>query len=202
MKHDLKTCPICGEGILSAHRDMQSQTYNAQTRELPFEYSECDCCGCVTTIDTQAKNNKKEMIKFKKDVDGLLSGSEIRKIRKSFGLSIKMAGLIFGGGPVAFSKYENDDLVHSTPMDSALRMATYKSIIELAIVRNVTLDTEFFQNKRLSDKHAALENLLKNTGSSNLLTIQKPKESQSTLFSNSRISTLNNQAIFEANYVH
>ena len=64
------------------------------------------------------------MLAFKKEVDGLLTGQEIKALRKRYNLTQAQAASIFGGGPVAFSKYESDDVMQSEPMDNLLRVAS------------------------------------------------------------------------------
>lgn len=128
MKNSPCICPICEENQLFEKYDLVSQTYNGKEKDIPIFYSECACCGSETIAQEQAKKNKREMIKFKREVDNLLNHKEIREIRKGLGLSIEEAGKLFGGGPVAFSKYENNDLIQSLPMDAALRLATPESI--------------------------------------------------------------------------
>lgn len=44
-------------------------------------------------------------------------------MRKTHALTQEQAGRLFGGGPVAFSKYENDDLVPDEAMANLLYMA-------------------------------------------------------------------------------
>jgi HTH-type transcriptional regulator/antitoxin MqsA len=68
------------------------------------------------------RQTKRAIQAFKKQVDGLLCGVEIAAIRKQYGLSQDQAARLCGGGPVAFSKYENDDVVQSESMDSLLRL--------------------------------------------------------------------------------
>lgn len=60
---------------------------------------------------------------IKKKVDGLLIGCEIKALRSPLGISQAQASVIFGGGPVAFFKYENDDVMQSEAMDKLLRVA-------------------------------------------------------------------------------
>lgn len=62
------------------------------------------------------------MLAFRKSVDGLLTSTDILALRKRYGLTQTQAAQLFGGGPVAFSKYENDDVAHSEAMDSLLRL--------------------------------------------------------------------------------
>ena len=59
---------------------------------------------------------------FRKRVDELLTGAEITALRKQYKLTQGQAARRFGGGPVAFSKYENDDVAHSESMDNLLRL--------------------------------------------------------------------------------
>jgi HTH-type transcriptional regulator/antitoxin MqsA len=52
--------------------------------------------------------------------EGLLEPEEIRRIRKKLGLSQETAGLLIGGGPRAFQKYESGDMLPSRAVSSAL----------------------------------------------------------------------------------
>ena len=108
-------CPICEMGILTAKVEKEFQTYKHATSELNLHYSECNFCYSQTATSIQLRQNKRTMIKFQKEVDGLLSSTEIKAIRNSLNLTVKLAGELFGGGPVAFSKYENDDLIQVFP---------------------------------------------------------------------------------------
>jgi len=51
----------------------------------------------------------------------------VRKFREYFGITQADAAKIFGGGPVAFSKYESDDLAQSKARDNLLRVAYEES---------------------------------------------------------------------------
>lgn len=71
---------------------------------------------------------------FKKQVDGFLAGEDIRDFRKRFGLTQDLCALLFGGGEVAFSRYESDTVYQSAPMDRLIRLCIHdpKNILELA----------------------------------------------------------------------
>ncbi|ESK41232.1 hypothetical protein P256_00221 [Acinetobacter nectaris CIP 110549] len=146
MKNSPCICPICEENQLFEKYDRVSQTYNGKEKGIPLFYSECACCGSETVTKEQAKKNKREMIKFKREVDNLLSHKEIREIRKGLGLSIEEAGKLFGGGPVAFSKYENNDLIQSLPMDTALRLATPESIGNIIKAKKLDIHLKAFSH--------------------------------------------------------
>jgi HTH-type transcriptional regulator/antitoxin MqsA len=98
--------------------------YNGHTGNIPFHSAKCGTCGSEYTDATDARLNKRAMLAFRKEVDGLLTGTQIQAIRKHYGISQAQAAAIFGGGPVAFSKYENDDVAQSGSMDKLLRLAS------------------------------------------------------------------------------
>lgn len=142
-------CPVCGEQALQLIIEMEKQNYKGHFEELEFHYAECSECGTQTAGPDQLRFNKRQMIKFQKRVDGLLSSEEIKLIRKDLHLTVKQAGEIFGGGPVAFSKYENDELIQSLPMDAALVLAknSPESVFKLAEKRGVKLNLHLNQQK-------------------------------------------------------
>ncbi|MGP4932911.1 type II toxin-antitoxin system MqsA family antitoxin [Pseudoalteromonas nigrifaciens] len=116
-------CSICEEGELHAQVGSNPVEYKNTHKELPMHYSECECCGSEITLPEQSRTNKRLMIAFKKEVDGLLTGSQLKELRNTLGLTQAEAARIFGGGPVAFSKYEADDVTQSEAMDKLLRLA-------------------------------------------------------------------------------
>ncbi|MGI2137921.1 type II toxin-antitoxin system MqsA family antitoxin [Shewanella baltica] len=115
-------CVICEEGTLIAKVESTSADYKGHTTTLALHISECDCCGSETSTAEQLRTNKRLMAEFKKQVDGLLTGKQVKEIRTSLGLTQADAAKIFGGGPVAFSKYEADDVTQSDAMDKLLRL--------------------------------------------------------------------------------
>ncbi|NKC13646.1 MAG: YgiT-type zinc finger protein [Gammaproteobacteria bacterium] len=116
-------CPVCGEGNLHAHVGKNPVEYKGRATELELHFSLCDACGSEQADAGQTRTNKRLMNAFKKRADGLLTGVEVRGLRERLGLSQAEAAQIFGGGPVAFSKYETDDVVQSEAMDKLLRLA-------------------------------------------------------------------------------
>lgn len=116
-------CPICGQGHLVEATEFNMVEYGGRTTSLPMLYSVCDVCGSDQSDAAQTRANKRAMIAFRKQVAGLLTGAEVRALRERLGLNQTQAARIFGGGPVAFSKYENDDVAQSEAMDRLLRVA-------------------------------------------------------------------------------
>lgn len=116
-------CDLCGEGTLEQKQGVNKVTYKSIIRDLTTDYCECDTCGVEITLPQHTRDNKRRMVAFKKEVDGLLTGKEVRSIREHLGLKQSEAAQIFGGGSVAFSKYEADDVTQSEAMDKLLRVA-------------------------------------------------------------------------------
>jgi len=119
---DKTLCPLCGEGHVTSHAEEAVTEYRGQKGTVTLHYAECDACGSEITGEVDGRANKRAVLRFRKQVDGLLTGEDIRALREKYGLTQTMAAKLFGGGPVAFSKYENDDVSHSESMDALLRL--------------------------------------------------------------------------------
>jgi len=117
-------CPVCGEGHLEARCGKNPIEYKGVNSELDFLYSVCSSCGSEQSSARQLRTNKRAMIEFRKKVDGLLTGKQVRAIRTKLCLNQSDAAQVFGGGPVAFSKYESDDVTQSESMDKLIRLAS------------------------------------------------------------------------------
>ncbi len=115
-------CPICGEGHVTSMVEMVESEYKGHRAMLPSHYQLCDVCHSDFAGVKEGKLNKRGIMAFRKSVDGLLTGDEICALRGKYKLTQGQAAVLFGGGPVAFSKYENDDVAHSEAMDTLLRL--------------------------------------------------------------------------------
>lgn len=120
---DKKVCPICEEGVLTVREDVNESEYKGVKAAVPFVYQECDACGSQQADASLSLKNKRLMMAFRKKVDGVLTGEEVRSVRERLKLKQSEAALVFGGGPTAFSKYESDDIAQSVAMDKLLRTA-------------------------------------------------------------------------------
>jgi HTH-type transcriptional regulator/antitoxin MqsA len=115
-------CPACGEGHLTLRHENTVAEYKGHKGTVSTLLAECDVCGSELAGDAESRANKRAVLSFRKTVDGLLTGEEIRAIREKYQLTQAQAAKLLGGGPVAFSKYENDDVAHSDAMDNLLRL--------------------------------------------------------------------------------
>lgn len=115
-------CSICGDGHVTSHVDQLESEYRGKTALVPMHYKTCNVCGSDFAGGDESRLNKRAILAFRKSVDGLLTGAEICALRERYEINQKQASRLFGGGPVAFSKYENDDVAHSESMDKLLRL--------------------------------------------------------------------------------
>jgi len=62
------------------------------------------------------------LMQLKAEVDGLLRPEDIRRIRKSLGLTQRQASEFLGGGPNSFQKYESGEVLPSRAVCNLLRV--------------------------------------------------------------------------------
>lgn len=154
-------CPICGEGHVTDGMEMVAHEYKGQTASLPLRFTTCDHCGSESAGLEESRANKRAVMAFRKSVDGLLTGAEITALRAKYQLTQAQAARLFGGGPVAFSKYENDDVAQSEAMDTLLRLmrrseaafwalADEKDMADELALKRSTVVMRAFDKKRLT----------------------------------------------------
>lgn len=120
--NDSALCPICGIGHASEQVEQVESHYKGLSTQLPVYMLACDHCGSETAGAAETKKSRRALIAWRKQVDGLLTGAQIIALRQQLRLTQSQAARLFGGGPVAFSKYENDDVAQSESMDTLLRL--------------------------------------------------------------------------------
>ena len=103
-------------------RDMRPMTLTCKGESITFDMSGWYCDQSEESIHTGAdmKVSDRMLNRLKARHEGLLEPEEIRRIRKKLRLTQEAAGLMIGGGPRAFQKYESGDLLQSRAISSAL----------------------------------------------------------------------------------
>ncbi len=99
-------CPACGADMI---RDSRPDTIEYKSRRLSVDQPGWYCTNCdevVLTAD-DARAADAAYVDLRAETDGLLPAPQIARIRKRLKLSQRKAGLILGGGPRAFQKYES-----------------------------------------------------------------------------------------------
>ncbi len=127
ISEDFESCPVCGEHIVRESRDiLLSYNDKETTIEQPGQY--CISCGESFLNPSDLAVTRKQRIDFQREVDHLLKSDEIREIRKKMNLSQRKAGNIFGGEPMAFSKYERGIVKQTRSMDVLMMLISKKKI--------------------------------------------------------------------------
>ena len=112
-----------------------------------MHFANCDHCHSDFAGSSESKRNKRVAIAFHKEVDCLLTGAEICAIRSQYKITQNQAARLFGGGPVAFSKYENDDVAQSEAMDNLLRLVRRSTDAFWCLVEEKQMQTEIEKPK-------------------------------------------------------
>lgn len=115
-------CDVCGEGNLKSCSRERRIEYGGSIGTVLLHFSSCDTCRSEIVNEEQSLLNRRNVNRFKKMVDRVPLGAQIRSMRRAAKLTQVQAGALLGGGPVAFSKYENDDLLPDTGMATLLRL--------------------------------------------------------------------------------
>jgi len=142
MMNDKTLCPLCGEGHLTPRTEETVTEYAGRQGKVTLLFAECDACGSEITGDADSRANKRAVLAFRKSVDGLLTGAEVRALRDKYSITQDQAARLFGGGPKAFSKYEADDVAHAAAMDTLLRLAlrSEETFWELVALKGMTAE--------------------------------------------------------------
>ncbi len=103
-------------------RGLRPMTLTYKDDSITFDMPGCYCNDCDEGIHSgkDMKVSDRMLNHLKARSEGLLEPGDIRHIRKKLGLSQKTAGLLIGGGPRAFQKYESGDMLPSRAVSSAL----------------------------------------------------------------------------------
>ncbi|MBJ6802603.1 type II toxin-antitoxin system MqsA family antitoxin [Geomonas propionica] len=114
--------PVCPETGALMYRSARALTLTYKGQSITFEMPGWYCDQSEESIHTgeDLKVSDRMLNRLKADHEGLLPPEEIRRIRKKLHLTQEAAGLVIGGGPRAFQKYEKGDLLPSRAVSNAL----------------------------------------------------------------------------------
>ncbi len=116
-------CPICGEGLLKKKIIQETFSYKGNYRTIEnYIVYECSDCGESIVDPKTLKETEKIIRDFHREVDGLLTSEEIKKIRNQLGYTQNDFSRILGGGIKSFTRYENGTVTQSKSMDNLLRI--------------------------------------------------------------------------------
>jgi len=101
-----KTCSFCGKGFLERKTIKETYTYKGYSIEIEQPGEFCYFCNEGILNGADLKATEKPLLAFQAKIDGLLTSTEIIKVRKKLKLSQKQAAEICGDDPNRFNRYE------------------------------------------------------------------------------------------------
>ena len=142
--------PICPKTGAPMHRDVRPMTLTYKGERLTFDMPGwyCDKSGESIHTGEDMKVSDRMLNRLKARNEGLLEPEEIRRIRKKLHLSQEGAGLLIGGGPRAFQKYEAGDLLPSRAISSALMLLDHEPR-SLKVLKTRPSKTSFLPQNKL-----------------------------------------------------
>lgn len=116
------SCPVCGQGQIKRESSLEEFEYRGSMLTADRIEEFCDACGTALQTPEIIRENVRSLQRARKHHDGLLGGHEIKAFRARYDLSQEVAARLFGGGKVAFSKYESDTVCQSEAMNTLLQL--------------------------------------------------------------------------------
>lgn len=116
------TNPVCPETGAPMYRGVRPMTLTYKGESLTFDMPGWYCNQSEESIHTgeDMKISDRKLNLLKARCEGVLEPETIRRIRKKLHLSQEQAGILIGGGPRAFQKYESGDVLPSRAVSTAL----------------------------------------------------------------------------------
>ena len=120
---EAQECPICGVGKLKKKIGAETFEYKGKRITIPnYAIYECAKCGEAVVDSAALRESGKKLKDFQREVDGLLTGQQIKAIRARLGLTQKQLADIVGGGLKSLARYESGQVCQSRGMDNLLRI--------------------------------------------------------------------------------
>jgi len=117
------SCPLCGGGRLCEKVIEESFNYKRHALTVSdYRVLECPACGEAVVVKESARRAEKMLRDFGRQVDGLLTAADIKRIRRKLHLTQEQMATVLGGGLKGFARYENGQVVQSRAMDNLLRI--------------------------------------------------------------------------------
>ena len=116
-------CPICGAGSLKKEEKIETFTHKGKSIDIPnYIIWSCSECGEAIVDNESLKSSGKILKDFQREMDGLLTGAQIKAIRLKLGLRQEQLANIIGGGKKSVARYEASQISQSKGMDNLLRI--------------------------------------------------------------------------------
>lgn len=118
----MNQCPFCKDGVLTRQTLKKRYTYQGHSLEVNQPGEWCNVCGEGILNGADLAATDKPLREFQARLDGLLTSSEIRKIRRKLRLTQKQAAAILGEEPGVFGRYERGEITPQRAICQLLRL--------------------------------------------------------------------------------
>lgn len=144
MNTEVSQCPICGHDDIQKKVGIETFQYKGNNFDYPHYITyECQSCGEEIVDKKTLKESGRAIRDFYRQVDGLLTSQEIRRIRETkLCLTQDKASELLGGGAKSFARYENSEVIQSKAMDKLLRVLDNDPSILKVLTGNVEAQKE------------------------------------------------------------
>lgn len=114
-------CLECGGDLVRETRPVEFR-YRGTTFTVDQPGDWCQVCGEGYLSPEDRKANVREIHDARAKIDHMLPAVEVRRVRRKLHLTQQVAGLLFGGGDNAFSRYERGLAMQPRSTDLLLRV--------------------------------------------------------------------------------
>lgn len=118
----IEHCPFCGEKAYCHQIKKLDLCYKSHSLTINQPGFWCNKCKEGVIGGDDRKATQKELQAFRSKVDGLLLPDQVKLIREVLGLTQQKAGVLFGGGVNAFSRYERGETPIPKPLSQLLNL--------------------------------------------------------------------------------
>jgi len=116
-------CPVCEKGKLKEiKKDLVFKYKNRSKRFEGETVFECDLCNHEIVSQEANRRIEKELTDFRRNINGLLLGDQLKAIRKSLGLNIKKMAKLLSVNEKTVGRYENGKITQSEQIDKLYRI--------------------------------------------------------------------------------
>lgn len=125
-------CSACDGGALFREGYLKNVEHRGVKGKIRHFKNTCNNCRIQLFDEDCSRENRRSWVVFQKEVEGVPTGPQIKKLRTSLHLTSEQAGSLLGGGPKAFSKYENEEIVPQGAMRTLLvTLIKFPQVVEL-----------------------------------------------------------------------
>ncbi|CAN5271721.1 hypothetical protein BH10PSE8_BH10PSE8_01390 [soil metagenome] len=141
-------CLTCGKDAVELRVETFDVKHAGETVSIQDERMVCQSCGVISYLGAQASKHELAVAAAIREMDGLLSAEDLRRIRAKYKFLQTDMEQILSTGPKTWTRWERGKIPQSKPTDKLLRMMAEDPdlahrLMMLAGVVNAEAEAEF-----------------------------------------------------------